>query len=178
MPARTVRPFSSLDSHTPNSQVFTSSDPGGSLLVADFASIESRALAYQAGETWKVDAYHRGEDIYKAQAVKIFRLSGVDVVTKEQRTTGKVGELSCGYGAGPVAVKDFAAKMHVEMSESEAGKLVRDWRDANPKTVDLWERLLPLIARHELRYHWVKGHAENAKNNRCDQLAVAESRKF
>ena len=46
------------------------------------------------------------------------------------------------------------------------------------QNVDLWERLLPLVARHELRCHWVKGHAENAKNNRCDQLAVAESRKF
>ena len=46
------------------------------------------------------------------------------------------------------------------------------------QNVDLWERLLPLVARHELRCHWVKGHAENEKNNRCDQLAVAESRKF
>ena len=44
--------------------------------------------------------------------------------------------------------------------------------------VDLWETLLPLIARHEVRYHWVKGHAENAYNNRCDALAVAESRKY
>ena len=46
------------------------------------------------------------------------------------------------------------------------------------QNVDLWERLLPLIARHEVRYHWVKDHASNAKNNRCDELAVAESRKF
>ena len=46
------------------------------------------------------------------------------------------------------------------------------------QNVDLWERLLPLVARHELRCHWVKGHAENEKNNRCDQLAVAESKKF
>ena len=44
--------------------------------------------------------------------------------------------------------------------------------------VDLWEQLLPLIMRHELHYHWVKGHAENEKNNRCDQMAVAESRKY
>ncbi len=44
--------------------------------------------------------------------------------------------------------------------------------------VDLWEQLLPLVAKHELHYHWVKGHAENEKNNRCDQLAVAESKKF
>ena len=44
--------------------------------------------------------------------------------------------------------------------------------------VDLWEQLLPLVARHEVHYHWVKGHASNEKNNRCDQLAVAESKKF
>ena len=44
--------------------------------------------------------------------------------------------------------------------------------------VDLWETLLTLLAPHEMRYHWVKGHAENAYNNRCDALAVAESRKF
>ena len=122
-------------------QVFTSSDPKGQLLVADFASIESRALAYLAGETWKTDAYASGLDVYKAQAMKIFNLHDINVVTKEQRTTGKVGELSCGYGAGPVAVKDFAAKMHVEMTETEAAQLVRDWRDANPNTVDFWSRL-------------------------------------
>lgn len=122
-------------------QVFTSEHPDGELIVADFASIESRALGYQAGEKWKVDAYARGEDIYKAQAMKIFRLNDISQVSKEQRTTGKVGELSCGYGAGPVAVKDFAAKMGVELSEGEATKLVRDWRDANPKTVEFWGRL-------------------------------------
>ena len=43
---------------------------------------------------------------------------------------------------------------------------------------DLWEKLLQLAETHQLRYHWVKGHAENEKNNRCDQLAVAESRKY
>ena len=44
--------------------------------------------------------------------------------------------------------------------------------------VDLWQQLLPLLARHDVHLHWVKGHAENEKNNRCDQLAVAESKKF
>ena len=43
---------------------------------------------------------------------------------------------------------------------------------------DLWEQLLELTARHEMRYHWVKGHAENPKNNRCDELAVAQWKKF
>jgi ribonuclease HI len=29
-----------------------------------------------------------------------------------------------------------------------------------------------------MRYHWVKGHAENPKNNRCDEMAVAEWKKI
>ena len=44
--------------------------------------------------------------------------------------------------------------------------------------VDLWEQLLPLLQRHEVAWHWVKGHADNERNNRCDQLAVAQSQKF
>jgi len=43
---------------------------------------------------------------------------------------------------------------------------------------DLWERLLALCERHTVRLHWVKGHADNPHNNRCDELAVAESRKY
>ena len=39
---------------------------------------------------------------------------------------------------------------------------------------DLWEKLLSLADLHQIRCHWVKGHAENEKNNRCDQLAVAQ----
>ena len=36
---------------------------------------------------------------------------------------------------------------------------------------DLWERLLDLHKKHEVKVHWVKGHAENEYNNRCDELA-------
>ncbi|MBQ9984879.1 MAG: ribonuclease HI [Oscillospiraceae bacterium] len=43
---------------------------------------------------------------------------------------------------------------------------------------DLWDELLSLIAKHEVEFIWVKGHATNPKNNRCDELAVAESKKF
>ena len=49
------------------------------------------------------------------------------------------------------------------------------WKKADKKPAlnpDLWEILLDLTEKHELRYHWVKGHAENPKNNRCDELAV------
>ena len=43
---------------------------------------------------------------------------------------------------------------------------------------DLWETLLALCKQHSVTCHWVKGHAQNEKNNRCDELAVAESRKY
>ena len=43
---------------------------------------------------------------------------------------------------------------------------------------DLWEALLALTEKHEMHYHWVKGHADNAYNNRCDELAVREREKY
>ena len=61
------------------------------------------------------------------------------------------------------------------------GWKARGWKKADKKPAlnpDLWDRLLALTDIHSLRYHWVKGHAENEYNNRCDQLAVAESQKF
>ena len=57
----------------------------------------------------------------------------------------------------------------------------RGWVKSDKKPAlnpDLWEQLLALTDRHQLRSHWVKGHAENPYNNRCDEMAVAESRKF
>lgn len=43
---------------------------------------------------------------------------------------------------------------------------------------DLWERLLGLVELHEVELVWVKGHAGNPENERCDELAVGESQKF
>ena len=50
------------------------------------------------------------------------------------------------------------------------------WRKADKKPVlnrDLWEELLPLLAEHVVRFHWIRGHAGHAENERCDALAVA-----
>ena len=52
------------------------------------------------------------------------------------------------------------------------------WKKADKKPAlnpDLWEILLDLTHIHHLSYHWVKGHAENPKNNRCNELAVEQS---
>ena len=46
------------------------------------------------------------------------------------------------------------------------------------KNPELWKALLPLLEEHEVRFIWVKGHADNEYNERCDRLAVAEREKF
>lgn len=43
---------------------------------------------------------------------------------------------------------------------------------------DLWEKLLDLLEVHKVTFVWVKGHAGHPENERCDSLAVAESKKF
>lgn len=45
-------------------------------------------------------------------------------------------------------------------------------RFAGKKNPDLWMRFLGSYRRHSVRFVWVKGHADNAENNRCDQMAV------
>ena len=61
------------------------------------------------------------------------------------------------------------------------GWRARGWVKSDKKPAlnpDLWGRLLDLCEVHTVNLHWVKGHAENPYNNRCDQLAVAESQKY
>ena len=60
------------------------------------------------------------------------------------------------------------------------GWRARGWVKADKKPAlnsDLWAMLLDLCDTHQVVLHWVKGHAENPYNNRCDELAVAESKK-
>lgn len=57
----------------------------------------------------------------------------------------------------------------------------KGWIKADKKPAlnpDLWERLMELAEVHTLHCHWVKGHAENIYNNRCDSLAVARRDEF
>lgn len=55
------------------------------------------------------------------------------------------------------------------------------WRKADKKPAlnpDLWDELLRLCDIHTLNINWIKGHAGHRENERCDDLAVAESKKF
>ncbi len=110
--------------------------PGYQFLVADFSAIEARVIAWLADETWRMQAFAEGKDIYCASASKIF---GVPVVKHGEnghlRQKGKVAELACGYGGSVGAMKAMGG---AEMSDAELKQLVTDWRTASPHIVQLW----------------------------------------
>ncbi len=51
-----------------------------------------------------------------------------------------------------------------------SGWIAKGWKKV--KNPDLWQRLLPLLSKHQVRFHWIKGHAGHPENERCDHLAV------
>ena len=109
---------------------------GYQFLVADFSAIEARVIAWLAGETWRMQAFAEGKDIYCASASKIF---GVPVVKHgingHLRQKGKVAELACGYGGSVGAMKAMGGS---GMSDAELKQIVTDWRTASPHIVQLW----------------------------------------
>ena len=55
------------------------------------------------------------------------------------------------------------------------------WRKADKKpalNADLWDKLLSLLAIHDVRFVWLKGHDGHPENERCDRLAVAAYQPF
>jgi ribonuclease HI len=55
----------------------------------------------------------------------------------------------------------------------------KDWWRTNKEravNVDLWEKLLALCEKHQVEFRWVKGHAGNLENERCDQLSMTALR--
>ena len=60
------------------------------------------------------------------------------------------------------------------------GWKAKNWKrkDGELKNIDLWQELDRLLNTHTITFHWVKGHADNKLNNRCDELAVTQRDKF
>ena len=107
-------------------------------IVADFSAIEARVLAWYAGETWVLDAFKNGEDIYCATASKMY---GIPVVKHgingDLRQKGKQANLACGYGGSIGALKAMGA-LDAGLKEEELQELVDSWRRANPHIVKFW----------------------------------------
>ena len=106
----------------------------------------------------------------------------------ERETTNNRMELS-GVLAGLNALKEPCAVELYSDSQYIVNALtngwLRDWkrrgwkrRDGELKNAELWQELDALLQKHNVSAHWVKGHADNEYNNRCDALAVAERDKF
>ncbi len=57
----------------------------------------------------------------------------------------------------------------------------KGWRKSDGKPAlnpDLWEKLLNLLEVHEVEINWIKGHNGHPENERCDKLAVMETKNF
>ena len=122
-------------------------------------------------------------------AILMYRAHKKEISGGERATTNNRMELMAVIAAlsllkEPCVVELYSDSKYVIDALSKGwarGWQKRGWVKSDKKPAlnpDLWEQLLALADRHQLHYHWVKGHASNPYNNRCDELAVAESRKY
>lgn len=115
---------------------------GNVLLDCDYSAIEARLIAWMADQSWRLDIFRNGGDIYCESASRIF---GVPVkkngVNGHLRQRGKVAELACGYAGTVGAMRNMdIAKALIDKPDSEVRKIVDDWRKASPNIVKLWHQ--------------------------------------
>lgn len=118
--------------------------PGNELIVADWKNIESRVLAWLAGEEWKLRAYEandRGEgaDLYKLLFSQFFGTS-IDSVNDTERQAGKVCELAFGFGGGVGALVTMAATYQIDLEPLASVVLPRATPERLAKAEREWRR--------------------------------------
>ena len=117
--------------------------PGKVLVGADISSIESRVLAWIAGEEWKLDAYRRydatgnaHDERYCETACRIFRVpSGSYTKDSPERNVGKTCDLAFGYMGGIKAWRKFEPD---RFSDEEVAVFNAEWRAAHPAIKRFW----------------------------------------
>ena len=105
---------------------------GTRLVVSDYSSIEARVLAWLAGAEDKLEVFRTHGMVYEDAASKMYGVD-IDEVDYWQRLAGKVAELALGYQGAVGALRTMADSYGVEFTEAEAVKIVRLWRQSNPK---------------------------------------------
>lgn len=118
--------------------------PGNLLIVSDFSAIEARVIAWLAGEQWRLDVFDTHGKIYEASASQMFGVP-LELIKKgnpeyELRQKGKVAELALGYQGASGALIQMGA-LNNGLAEDELPDVVRRWRTANKRIVDLWYSL-------------------------------------
>ena len=110
-------------------------------------------------------------------------LSGGEAHTTNNRMelTGVISALSA--LKEPCRVKLYTDSRYIANAINEGwlkAWTAKGWRRQGGavKNPDLWQELIVLLEKHNVEFIWVKGHAENEYNNRCDELAVNERKKF
>ena len=112
--------------------------PKGHVMIdSDSSQIEARTLAWLAGQNDLVEAFEKGEDVYKIMASKIYNKAEADI-TKDERFVGKTTILGCGYGMGAAKFKKQLKTFGVEVSEDEARSIIDVYRTSYPAITKLW----------------------------------------
>jgi len=112
--------------------------PEGYVLIdADSSQIEARILAWLAGQNDLVEAFEKGEDVYKIMASKIYRKQIADINDGE-RFVGKTTVLGCGYGMGWVKFQLQLAAMGVKLDEGMCKLIMTTYRDQFVHIPGLW----------------------------------------
>lgn len=112
--------------------------PDGYMMIdSDSSQIEARTLAWLAGQDDLVEAFDRGEDVYKIMASAIY---GKDVsqITKDERFVGKTTILGAGYGMGAAKFKAQLKNFGVDVELEEAQRIIATYRQTYPKITELW----------------------------------------
>ena len=111
---------------------------GCRFIVSDFSAIEARVVAWVCGESWRLDVFKSGGDIYCESASRIY---GVPVAkhgpNAELRQRGKVAELALGYGGAVGAIKQMDSSGAIP--DDEISSIVQQWRMESPKIVAFWK---------------------------------------
>ena len=112
--------------------------PEGYVIIdSDSSQIEARMLAWMAGQDDLVEAFRKGEDVYKIMASAIYRKPAEDINAGE-RFVGKTVVLGAGYGLGAKKFKLFMKAAKVEMSQDEAAHIIDTYRNTYPAIPNLW----------------------------------------
>lgn len=126
--------------------------PGNKLIVCDLSAIEARVIAWLAGESWRLNVFRDGGDIYCASAGMMFHCTVVKHGENGHlRQKGKIAELALGYGGSVGALTAFGADK-LGMTEEEMKDTVKKWRTASPNIVAYWW-LIDEAAKAAIRTH-------------------------